>query len=70
MESPGNPNLIEYMRVHRVISYQVRAYKTAHEENCLLVDVDCFLAFLSDWLKGQIAMSDVEYIPYVNKLDS
>lgn len=70
MESPGNPNLIEHVRAHRVISYQVRAHKTAHKENCQVVDVDRFLALLSGWLKGHTATSNLEYISYVKKLGS
>ena len=70
MESPGNPNLIKHMRVHCAISHQVHAYKTAHKENCQVVDVDRFLAPLSGWLKGHTDMSNLEYISYVKRLGS
>ena len=70
MESPGDPNMIKHMRVHCAISHQVHAYKTGHEENCQVVDVDRFLALLSGWLKGHTATSNLEYIPYVKKLGS
>ena len=70
MESPGNPNLINHMRVHCAISHQVYAYKNAHEENCQVVDVDRFFALLSGWLKGLTATRNLEYISYVKKLGS
>lgn len=70
MESPGNPNLINHMRVHCAISHQVYANKKPHEENCQVVDVDRFLALPSGWLKGLTATRNLEYISYVKKLGS
>lgn len=67
MQSCGYPDLVEHTGIHRRISHQVHDYQTAFEENGEIVDIDGFLDFLGNWLKGHIAISDADYIPYVKK---
>lgn len=68
MERAGYPDLVEHMSTHRRISHQVQDYRTAFEENGEIVDMEDFLTFLGNWLKGHIAMSDAAYIPFVKNL--
>ena len=63
------PDVVEHTSTHRRISRQVHDYQTAYEENGRIIDVDAFLDFLGNWLKGHIAMTDTDYIPYVKKMD-
>ena len=67
MQSCNYPDIVEHISIHRRISHQVHDYQTAFEENGEIVDVDGFLSFLGNWLKGHIAISDADYIPYVKK---
>lgn len=68
MERAGYPDIVEHMATHRRIQRQVQDYRTAFEENGEIVHMEAFLAFLGNWLKGHIAMSDVAYIPFVKNL--
>lgn len=68
MERAGYPDIVEHMATHRRIQRQVQDYRTAFEENGEIVEMEAFLAFLGNWLKGHIAMSDVAYIPFVKNL--
>ncbi|MBT6095878.1 MAG: hemerythrin family protein [Rhodospirillaceae bacterium] len=65
MQSCDYPDLVEHMRIHRKISHQVHDYQTVFEENGEIVDMREFVSFLGDWLKGHIAISDADYIPFV-----
>lgn len=68
MERAGYPDIVEHMATHRRTQRQVQDYRTAFEENGEIVHMEAFLAFLGNWLKGHIAMSDVAYIPFVKNL--
>jgi hemerythrin-like metal-binding protein len=68
MERAGYPDIVEHMATHRRIQRQVQDYRTAFEENGEIVQMEAFISFLGNWLKGQIAMSDVAYIPFVKNL--
>ena len=70
MQAANYPDVVEHTSSHRRISRQVHDYQTAYEENGGVIDVDSFLDFLGNWLKGHIAMTDTDYIPYVKKLDN
>ena len=69
MQAADYPDVVEHTSTHRRISRQVHDYQTACEENGRIIDVDAFLDFLGNWLKGHIAMTDTDYIPYVKKMD-
>lgn len=65
MQSCAYPGIVEHMRTHRTISHQVHDYRTAYQENGEILDMEEFLEFLGNWLKGHIAVSDADYIPFV-----
>ncbi len=70
MQSCNYPDLVEHMRIHRKISHQVRDYQTTFEENGQILDMRSFVEFLGNWLKGHIAISDADYIPFVKKANT
>ena len=70
MEHAGYPDIVEHMSTHRRIAHQVHDYRTAFEENGEIVEMEEFLNFLGNWLKGHIAMSDADYIPFVKNLSA
>ena len=67
MKASDYEDLESHIAGHRKLQSQLEAYKQSFERNPERFDMADFMAFLGFWLKNHILLSDMEYVPQVQR---
>ena len=70
LETCGYAHIIDHIENHRKLQGDIVSYSKSYSDNPETFDIDDFMRFLANWLKGHILETDMEYVPSIRKFIS